>query len=79
MTPIYEPQLQPVDIAELRQSQITVGFREVSFGATGMARHGAEFLGRHMVPVVLGPKERPYLVHHHHLVRARATKASRMR
>jgi hypothetical protein len=33
-------------------------------------RHGAEFLGRHMVPTVLGPKGRHYVLDHHHLVRA---------
>ncbi|MGF6157585.1 hypothetical protein M2267_002844 [Ensifer sp. KUDG1] len=74
MTPNYEPQLQPIDIAELRPTQITVGFLEVTekrreWRKTAK-RHGAEFLGHHMVPVVLGPKERPYLVDHHHLVRA---------
>jgi hypothetical protein len=30
----------------------------------------SEFLGRHMMPVVLGPKDRYYLVDHHHLARA---------
>ena len=30
----------------------------------------AEFLGRHMIPVIFGPKERSYVVDHHHLARA---------
>jgi hypothetical protein len=30
----------------------------------------AEFLGRHMIPVILGPKDRPYVIDHHHLARA---------
>jgi len=30
----------------------------------------AEFLGRHMIPVILGPKERPYVIDHHHLALA---------
>jgi Putative ParB-like nuclease len=30
----------------------------------------AELLGRHLVPVILGPKDRHYIVDHHHLVRA---------
>jgi hypothetical protein len=30
----------------------------------------AEFLGRHMIPVILGPKDRFYVVDHHHLTRA---------
>src|SRR5260370_34234669 len=29
-----------------------------------------EFLGRHMIPVVLGPDQRNYVVDHHHLARA---------
>jgi len=29
-----------------------------------------EFLGKHMIPVILGPKERHYIVDHHHLARA---------
>lgn len=74
MTPVYEPQLQPVAIADLRPTQITVGFREVAEKRQewrGLAKkHGSEFLGRHMVPVVLGPNRRSFLVDHHHLVRA---------
>lgn len=30
----------------------------------------AKLLGRHLVPVILGPKGRYYIVDHHHLVRA---------
>jgi hypothetical protein len=30
----------------------------------------ADFLGVHLIPVVLGPKQRPYLIDHHHLARA---------
>lgn len=73
MTTVYEPQLQPVEIADLRPTQITVGLLEVADKRQEWRRnakkHGPEYLGRHMVPVVLGPKERAYLVDHH-LVRA---------
>jgi hypothetical protein len=31
---------------------------------------GAEFLGRHMIPVILGPKDRHHVIDHHHLARA---------
>jgi hypothetical protein len=31
---------------------------------------GAEFLGRHMIPAILGPKDRHYVIDHHHLARA---------
>lgn len=74
MTPVYEPQLKPVKIAELRPTQITVGFLEVADKRREWRKRaqkdGSEFLGHHMVPVVLGPKGRPYLVDHHHLVLA---------
>jgi len=29
-----------------------------------------EFLARHMIPVLLGPKKRFYVIDHHHLARA---------
>ena len=31
---------------------------------------GAEFLGKHMIPVILGPKQRHYVIDHHHLALA---------
>src|SRR5258708_22879284 len=33
-------------------------------------KDGAKFLGKHMIPVVLGPKGRHYVIDHHHLARA---------
>ena len=69
-----EPTLHPIPIAELRPTQMTVGMREVAAkrkkwrALAGEA--GPEFLGRHMVPAVLGPKKRYYVVDHHHLARA---------
>ena len=71
---IREPLLKPVPITELRPTQMTVGYREVEAKRLEWrTRHGdkaAEFLGAHMIPVVLGPKERRYVVDHHHLARA---------
>jgi hypothetical protein len=69
-----EPILKPVPIDELRPTQITVGFREVAekrreWRDRSDARAG-EYLGRHMVPVVIGPKARYYLTDHHHLALA---------
>ncbi|HLK24191.1 MAG TPA: ParB-like protein [Caulobacteraceae bacterium] len=69
-----EPLLNPVKIKALKPTQITVGLREVAekrreWRQKG-AEKGAEYLGRHMVPVVLGPKGHPYLIDHHHLARA---------
>jgi hypothetical protein len=33
-------------------------------------KKGEEFLGKHMIPVILGPKHRHYVIDHHHLARA---------
>ncbi len=69
-----EPLLQPVAIAELRPTQITVGMREVRSKRQAWRdrgdRDGADFLGRHMIPIVVGPKGRPYVIDNHHLARA---------
>jgi hypothetical protein len=76
MPTVREPILTPIPILELRPTQITVGMREVKakrrrWRSIGKKkRKGAEFLGKHMIPVVLGPKERHYIVDHHHLARA---------
>jgi hypothetical protein len=69
-----EPLLTPVPIAELRPTQITVGMREVR----AKRKHWREmeggkegdFLGKHMIPVILGPKQRHYVIDHHHLALA---------
>ena len=69
-----EPLLTPVAVKELRPTQITVGMREVGIKRQMIRQQSASetgtFLGRHMVPVVLGPKRRNYVVDHHHLARA---------
>lgn len=72
--PIREPTLTPVAIVELRPTQITVGLREVAakrkhWRETGVSK-GGRFLGQHMIPVIVGPKERKYVIDHHHLARA---------
>jgi len=71
---VREPVLTTVTIADLRPTQITVGMREVA----AKRRHwretsnkkGGQFLGRHTMPVVLGPKGRHFIIDHHHLARA---------
>ena len=69
-----EPILTPVPIAELRPTQITVGMREVEekrqHWRERAERDGGKFLGQHMIPVLLGPKQRHYVIDHHHLARA---------
>lgn len=74
MTHHYQPLLLPTRIDDLRPTQMTVGMREVAVKRhawrESCAKQGAEFLGRHMIPVVIGPKHRPWLVDHHHLALA---------
>ncbi|MBO9581387.1 MAG: chromosome partitioning protein ParB [Sphingobium sp.] len=70
----FEPQLHSVAISELRPTQITVGFKEVArkrheWGVREI-KERPDFLGRHMIPVVVGPKGRYWIVDHHHLVLA---------
>ncbi|NLR98248.1 chromosome partitioning protein ParB [Rhizobium sp. P38BS-XIX] len=69
-----EPILHPVQIEELRPTQITVGMREVKAKrkswrtkADADGDKAGEFLGNHMVPAVLGPRQRYYVIDHHHL------------
>ncbi len=67
-----DPTLKPVAIANLRPTQITVGMREVDDKRKRLRERGAKkigsFLGAHMIPVVLGPKQHHYVIDHHHLV-----------
>jgi len=68
------PVLEPVSIDSLHPTQITVGVREVKEKRLRWRDYPkdekAEYLGRHMIPVILGPKERSYIVDRHHLARA---------
>ena len=75
MALVREPILTPINITDLRPTQITVGMREVKakrkrWRDKAGSNAGGEFLGKHMIPVVLGPKERHYVIDHHHLARA---------
>jgi hypothetical protein len=70
-----EPILQPIPILSLRPTQMTVGMREVREKRKRFRHHKsrkkqAELIGRHMIPVVLGPDKRYYVIDHHHLARA---------
>jgi len=74
MNRIREPTVATIAIADLRPTQITVGMREVlakqkRWRETGVTK-GGKFLGRHIIPVILGPKSRHYVIDHHHLARA---------
>jgi len=72
-----EPVINPVAIAELRPTQITVGYREVTEKrrewrerAVKSGKKASQYLGSHMIPTVLGPNERHYVIDHHHMARA---------
>ena len=71
---IREPIYKPTPLVDLRPTQITVGMREVEEKRRRWREiHGkkaGKFLASHMIPVVLGPKDRPYVTDHHHLARA---------
>ena len=71
---VREPVVKPVNIADLRPTQITVGLREVREKRKGWqekkGKKAGEFLGKHMIPVILGPSGRHYVIDHHHLARA---------
>jgi hypothetical protein len=66
-----DPVLAPVRIADLRPTQITVGMREVEEKCRRLRERGprkiGNFLGDHMIPVILGPKQRHFIIDHHHL------------
>jgi hypothetical protein len=71
---VREPMLTLVAIADLRPTQITVGMREVmakrKHWRETPGKKGGKFLGNHMIPVILGPKQRHYVIDHHHLALA---------
>jgi hypothetical protein len=74
MVVVRDPILNPVAIPTLRPTQITVGLREVEEKRDRLREHKqkkiGKFLGGHMIPVVRGPKDRLYVIDHHHLALA---------
>ena len=68
------PILHPVRIKDLRPTQMTVGMREVAEKREEWRNRprdsAGKYLGSHMIPAVLGPKGRPWIVDHHHLALA---------
>jgi len=69
-----EPKVHPIRILDLRPTQMTVGMREVKEKRKRFKEQDDEKLsktiGKHMIPVVVGPDKRYYVVDHHHMVRA---------
>ena len=74
MANLREPILHPTPILDLRPTQMTVGMREVKEKRKRFREQDAKkqstMIGKHMIPVVVGPDKRYYLVDHHHLARA---------
>src|SRR3954464_1342488 len=74
MVAIAGTSLQRVRVGQLRPTQMTVGMREVrrkrdDWHQSGK-KLGENFIQSHMVPAIVGPKGRFYIVDHHHLARA---------
>ena len=69
-----DPILHPVAILDLHPTQFCVGMREVKEKRKRWKEmkgdEAGEFVGRHLVPVIIGPKKEKYLIDHHHLCRA---------
>ena len=71
---LSEPVLHATPVLELRPTQMTLGMREVVMKQQAWKKRDPKelekFLGSHMVPVIVGPGQRKYLIDHHHLARA---------
>jgi hypothetical protein len=69
-----DPRLNLVVVSTLRPTQMTVGMIEVARKRhewrARVASDGPQFLGSHMIPVVIGPKQVPWMIDHHHLALA---------
>jgi len=63
-----------VPIADLRPTQLTLGFSEVAERAAKLEKQSPadrkSYLEKKAIPHVIGPGKRIYMVDHHHLVRA---------
>lgn len=74
MSVMAEPLLHPVKLVDIRPTQMTIGMGEVMRKRAAWRdddqKDKAEYLGAHMIPVVIGPKGRYHMIDHHHLARA---------
>jgi hypothetical protein len=74
MVAISGTALERVEIAKLRPTQMTLGYREVQRKREAWQERkkklGEKYIEHHMIPAVIGPKKRFYIVDHHHLARA---------
>lgn len=71
---VRAPVSHPVAIDDLRPTQVTIGFKEAETRAAKLKKlvesDGEKLLRKYVVPVVKGPKDRFYVIDHHHLCRA---------
>lgn len=71
---VRAPLSHPIDIAELKPTQMTIGLKEVETRAAKLKalaqEDGEKLVRKHVIPVVKGPKENYYVIDHHHLCRA---------
>jgi hypothetical protein len=74
MQTVRAPLSHPVNIAGLKPTQMTIGLREARTRAEKiMERSGMDagkLVRKHVIPVVKGPKDKLYVIDHHHLCRA---------
>ncbi len=74
MVAIAGERLERANVAELCPTQMTIGVREVrrkrEDWRDSRKNLDEKFIERHMIPAVVGPKQRLYIVDHHHLARA---------
>jgi len=71
---VRAPVSHPIKIADLRPTQMTVGLREAEARRERMKEklkaNGEKSLRKNVIPVVQGPKNRYYIIDHHHLCHA---------
>jgi len=68
MQAVRAPVSHPVEIDNLRPTQITIGRHEVETHAARLKKlEKDKVLRKHVIPVVKGPKDRLYVIDHHHL------------
>jgi hypothetical protein len=72
MHDVRDLRLQTLPIEQLFPTQITVGMREVREKRKHWRStpRKAAFIGSHLIPVIRGPKQRCYVIDHHHLALA---------
>ena len=68
---VRESWIEPFAILDLRPTQMTIGMHEVETKRQRWraVKRTEDFLGKHLIPVIYGPKVLYYIIDHHHLAR----------